>query len=72
MKEFKGINFSPFQNNVIDFLGREDLITRSGIPVTLRQFGMEFKINIGADYLSTYSNTEASYFLNTREVGIIA
>jgi len=64
------INFSPYATNVLDCLDRTDLSTPYGDKVNIKMVGMEFEIEIGDRLFTAYSNTEASYILNSFEVGI--
>ena len=66
----KEINFSPYANNVLDFIDRDDLVTPTGEAVSITRQGMDFKIQIGAHHSIAYSNHDASYVLNTHQVGI--
>lgn len=71
MKIFQAINFSPFAHNMLDYIGRADLVTAKGIPVNLRRSGNKFACNIGAEHVETDDNVAMSYFLNIHEVGTI-
>jgi hypothetical protein len=64
------INFSPFRNNVLDYIGKE-LRTPDNKRVRIEQ-GSTFRIYIN-DILAheTMDNIDASYFLNRREVGVM-
>lgn len=68
--EFKQIIFSPFHSNVLDFVGKPGLVTRSGQAVTISRSGLDFSIQVEnlKPYL-TPDNIAASYFLNVHEVG---
>lgn len=68
--EFSPIRVSPYATNVLDLVGREDLVTRSGIPVTVRRdmYGF-FILDIGKLHLETPDNLEASFILNSHETG---
>lgn len=64
------IHFSPFATNVIDCLNRTDLQTPYGKSVSIKMVGMDFVIKIGEEKYFAHTNSEASYILNTYEVGI--
>ncbi len=67
----KPINFSPFAQNVLDYVGRENLRTASGKVVAIYQTGSGFDIFIdGTSVAQDVDNLQASYILNTNEVGI--
>ena len=71
MPEFHLINFGPFTNNVLDYIGKP-LITRGGRIVELTRRGMNFEIVIEPmmePIASTPDNLSASYVLNQYEVG---
>lgn len=67
---FSEINFSPFANNVLDWIDRPNLVTFDGRPVKLTRNGMKFIVVIGEEkvYEGT-SNLSASYALNMNRVG---
>ena len=67
---FREINFSPFANNVLDFVGRNDLVTSAGERVLLSRSGLDFIIAIGYLKWETDDNIEASYILNSCQVGV--
>ena len=64
------INFSPYANNVLDFIDRKNLVTPQGDIVRITRDGMKFKIMIGNMPFYTYYNIQASYILNSAQVGI--
>jgi hypothetical protein len=67
------INFSPFAYNVLNAVGRTDLITPDGKSVSVERSGMDFVICIeGVEVARTPDNLSASYVLNMREVGVKA
>ena len=64
------INFSPY--NALDFVDRKDLVTPNGdeVRITLDMY-MKFRIMIGGNPpICTYYNSQASYILNSAQVGI--
>lgn len=68
---FKQISFSPFTNNVLDFVGATDLVTQSlREPVKITHSPRGFAIDIdGRIVAEGLSNVAASYALNARCVG---
>ena len=64
------INFSPYSNNVLDYTNNDKLETPDGNPVNITQSGLDFIIVIGHELYHTNCNLEASYILNTHQVGI--
>lgn len=67
---FKQIEFHPMRVNVLDAVGRTDLVTRYGDPVTLmRNTRGEFIITIAGKVYTTDDNLEASGYLWNNEVG---
>lgn len=65
------INFSPYANNILDFTERNDLITPKGERVSITNlYGRGFKIAIGEHEFMTQDNWEASFVLNSAQVGI--
>jgi len=65
----KEINFSPFATNIIDCCNRDDLCTPSGIQVTIKNLTGGFTVYIGTNQWDDLSNAEASYILNSNQVG---
>jgi hypothetical protein len=69
----RAIDFGPRWNNVLDFIGRDDLRTPDGTPVKIHQnMHAWFVIQIGDKRMETPSNVEVSYILNQHEVGVTA
>jgi hypothetical protein len=66
---FKEINFSPFATNVIDCIGRNDLITQDGRLVSILRNMTEFVIIIDGEIHRTKDNVTASKILNDCPVG---
>ena len=64
------INFSQFKSNVLDFVDRKDLVTPDGDKVLITRQYMDFKIVIGNKVHITPYNSQASYILNSAQVGI--
>jgi hypothetical protein len=71
MKEWYAINVSPFRTNVLDLIGREDLVTRDGRKVSVRrESDRYFIITVdGQERARTDDNLAASYCLNSIETG---
>jgi hypothetical protein len=70
--EFHPINFHPMKNNMLDYVGRDDLYTRDERQVTISQnMALEFivKIDDFEVFRSVY-NLAVSYYLNRLEVGL--
>lgn len=70
---FREIDFSPFRNNVLDYVGRIDLQTPNGTEVQIKKdmFGGGFTVIIGSKTFGPkMSNVEASYVLNAHQVGV--
>jgi hypothetical protein len=65
----KEINFGPFATNVLDVVDRRDLVTPTGEEVTVRVCSRGFVIDIGNTRYETKDNLQASYILNTHQVG---
>lgn len=66
------INVSPFATNVLDLVGRTDLVTPTGIKVTVTRDMLDFVVTIGDERMYCGGdNLSASYTLNQFEVGII-
>lgn len=64
------INFSPFANNVLDYLGRQ-LQTPDGTEVIITKPMTEFVVKFnGITVFESNDNIAVSYFLNQREVGV--
>ena len=64
------INVGPLATNVLDLVGREDLVSPGGIPVTIRREGRAFVVNReGADVFSHECNLTMSSFLNAMVIG---
>ena len=70
MKTHHEINFSPFATNVLDWVDKSGLQTPDGQPVHITRNGMAFVIWFKGDKRETYDNLEASYILNSNEVGV--
>lgn len=64
------INFSPYANNVMDFIDHGNLVTPKGDKVRITRRGTQFIIVIGEKVHSTSYNAQASYILNSAQVGI--
>ena len=70
-KAFNAINFTPFQNNVLDFVDRPGLVRSNGDEVTISRMGDgAFVITIAGRKYETKDNVEASYILNSAQVGM--
>lgn len=71
MPEFHRITVGAFWTNVLDLVGKEGLVTRSGEPVTITRSGSgAFIIQVGnIKRYESDSNSEASFILNSWEVG---
>ena len=68
---FHEINFSPFSNNVLDYVGRPDLHTIKGSKVNISHDVGGFTLKLDGQVKALkLSNTEASYTLNKWQVGI--
>jgi len=68
---FHPISFSVFRNNVLDYIGRTDLVTITGKSALIERSGMDFVVSI--DRIEVYRgpvNISAAYALNMHEVGI--
>lgn len=69
-KKHRTINFSPYATNVLDCVGRKDLVTPDGTPIEIRLDPCGFSIlGRGAQLAGDLSNLGASYWLNSHEVG---
>jgi len=67
---YSEINFSPFQNNVLDYINKE-LVNWKGEQVFIRQDGIDFVIIFdGKEVYRASDNLDISYFLNQYQVGI--
>ena len=67
---FELINFSPFANNVLDFLLATDLRTPNGRCIAITHDPQGFTIYLdGKPVAEGESNVSASYVLNTLNVG---
>lgn len=67
---FREIKFSPYNNNVLDYVGR-NLQTANGQPVTVTQsMRGEFIITIDGKTTEHLANFAASHLLNENHVGI--
>ena len=63
------ITVGPFWTNVLDLVGRSDLIAGDGRTVTVRRSSMDFVVEIeGKEVARTNHNLSASYFLNQIEL----
>lgn len=70
---FQRIIFSPFGNNILDYIDKP-LVTSSGRIVELTRRGMKFEVVIEPmliPIISTDDNLSVSYVLNQYEVGEI-
>lgn len=68
---FHEITFHPFRTNVLDCVGRTDLVTRDGLPVQIgRNMRGEFVVTIGGETYRTDDNLQASRVLNEHQVGV--
>ena len=71
MPKFHLINFSPYTNNILDYIDKP-LITKDGRRVKLTRRGMEFDVfiePIKVPIISTDNNLRVSYLLNKYAVG---
>lgn len=67
---FNKITFHPFRTNILDCVGRTDLVTQDGRLVQIkRKMRGEFVITIGDEIWETDDNLSASRILNDHEVG---
>jgi hypothetical protein len=67
---FREINFSPFAKNVLDYVGREGLVTYTGQPVKIEKpLALAFTVTIGSATRRDLSNLDASYWLNSQPTG---
>ena len=67
----RAINFSPFANNVLDYLGKE-LCTPGGTKVVITKPTIDFVVRFNdVVMLESNDNLSVSYFLNQREVGVV-
>lgn len=64
------INFSPFANNVLDYVGKDNLSTPGGQKVEIDRAGMGFRVKIGGKVVADkQDNLGASFALNMAQVG---
>jgi hypothetical protein len=76
-KQFHPINVSPFGTNVLDLIGRTDLVTHQGYPISIQfgSYGTGFATKLIRDNGEINnifnSNLDVSYYLNGLEIGII-
>lgn len=67
---FHEITFHPFRANVLDCVGRTDLVTQGGQPVQIKcNMRGEFVVIIGGETYRTDDNLQASRVLNEHQVG---
>lgn len=67
------IQFNPFTNNVLDYVGREDLITPDGDSVKIVcRMGGGFDVTIKGKTEKNFNNLAASAWLNKHHVGNIS
>lgn len=66
---FQEITFSPFRTNVLDCIGRNDLVTEDGRQVKIRRQNADFVIEIDGQTYHTDDNVTASRILNNFPVG---
>jgi hypothetical protein len=73
MPTFSEITFHPFFSNVLDYIGRQDLVTKDGRKVEIkRSFSGKFKIYVdGALTVETGCNLTASAYLCNIETGVM-
>ncbi len=64
------INFSPYANNVLDYVGRMDLETADGRYVLVQRDGVNITVIIDDVRYEKLSNVQASYVLNCNQAGI--
>jgi len=66
------INFHPMAQNVLDYVGRTDLVTGNGRPVRIakRMSGGGFDVTIGDQRYQDVSNLEACGLLWQHETGL--
>jgi hypothetical protein len=68
-KKHRTIIFSPFANNVLDYLGKQ-LQTPSGTEVVVTKPMINFIVKFnGLTVFESSDNLAVSYFLNQREIG---
>jgi hypothetical protein len=73
MPTFREITFHPFFSNVLDYIGRQDLVTKDGHKVEIKRSGSgKFKIYIdGTLTMETGCNLTASAYLCNIETGVM-
>jgi hypothetical protein len=73
-RNFSPINVSPFFTNVLDLVGREDLVTPYGSSVTVERSGNGFRITYavidGQRTMEAGDNISASFILNSVDGGV--
>lgn len=71
MTSHRPITFHPFRTNVLDCVGRTDLVTETGQPVTIgRNMAGEFVITIAGEVWRSDDNLAASGYLVRHGVGV--
>lgn len=71
-KIFRVIIFSPYNHNVLDYVGRKDLVTNSGNPVRISRDGNDFIVRVeGHSPYINPDNIHTSFYLNMMEVGVM-
>ena len=67
---FKQINFNPYNNNPLDYLENENLVTIDNKKIKIKH-DLKFKIYIENELkFESESNIQVCYFLNMLESGI--
>jgi len=67
---FTEINFSPYAENIIDYVDNPNLSTPDGTKVRIHMFNLHFSIHIGDTVHEISDNLAASYLLNINQVGV--
>lgn len=73
---FTPLNVGPFATNVLDLVNKPGLRTRQGARVEIARIGMDAQFRIRIYWegnimeYTTPDNLQASYFLNSHEVGL--
>ena len=70
MTTFQELNFSPYACNVLDYVGRDGLVTANNQPVKIQHLTAGFVITIDYNQFTPMSNLDASYLLNSWQVGV--
>lgn len=64
------IRFSPYANNVLDYIGTP-LEDAAGVPILILRSNMDFVVYVnGIEQFRSKSNIEVSYYLNQRETHV--